>query len=90
MGRTALHGDRIDCPWHPSGAAPPGADNVAAMRSLLRLAPLALLGLCACGDTSTVTSSEPIPLSGGTWAGAPVDPTQASEKVRVIAFFKPT
>ena len=32
----------------------------------------------------------PIALEGGTWEGTAMDPTQSSDKVRVLAFFKPT
>lgn len=61
------------------------------MTSFTRLlAPLALLVLAACGDPGGMTSSAPIPLEGGTWAGTPMDPTQPSDKVRVISFFRPT
>lgn len=57
------------------------------------LALLALLGLCACGDSYSsggATSEAPIALEGGTWEGTAMDPTQSSDKVRVLAFFKPT
>ena len=58
----------------------------------LSLALCALLGLAACGDKASYDSASgasPIALTGAGWEGTPVDPLQSSDKVRVVAFFKP-
>ena len=51
------------------------------------------LPLGACGDdagTKGTGRAAGVALDGATWDGGPgVDPTQPSDKVRVIAFFKP-
>ena len=67
----------------------------------LALALLGALSLAACGDATPTDARGPdapetgggIALEGAGWdgsEGARVDPTQPSDRVRVVAFLKPT
>ncbi len=55
------------------------------------LALCAALTLAACGGKSEAPTGEPAAaLQGAGWDGGEgLDPTQSSDKVRVIAFFEP-